>query len=108
MGGFFHAFALRRQPSHVRQEAPKCHDWRLFRKAPTACDGKRRLGPVQIGERSPAIPPRHDLKVARSDIRVDSEAVRHRRDDPDRLAIQYLAAGETQRGVAERESSLIA
>lgn len=108
MGGFFHAFALRRQPSHVRQEAPKCHDWRLFPEPLTACEGRGWSGPAQIGERCPATPPRLDLKVARSDIRVDSEPARHRGDDPHRLPIQYLVAGQTQRGMTASESSLIA
>ena len=39
---------------------------------------------------------------------MDSEPARHRGDDPHRLPIQYLVAGQTQRGVTARESSLIA
>ena len=39
---------------------------------------------------------------------MDSEAVRHWGDDPHRLPIQYLVAGEAQRGMTARESSLIA
>ena len=70
MGGFFHVFALHRQPSHARREAPKCHDWRLFRQAPTACEGRGGSGPAQIVERRLATPPRLDLKVAWSDRSV--------------------------------------
>ena len=54
------------------------------------------------------IPSRLHLKVARSDIWVDSETTRHWGDDPHRLPIQYLVAGEAQRGETARESGLIA
>ena len=48
-----------------------------------------------------------DLKVAQSDIRVNAEAVRDRGDDPDRVTIQDLVAGEANGYVSLRQGRLI-
>ena len=48
-----------------------------------------------------------DLKVAQSDIRVNAEVVRDRGDDPDRVTIQDLVAGEANGYVSLRQGRLI-